>query len=339
LLLAFGIHYTAYSLAVGTVTADSWKDSHNQATRLVDRSNRLKGEDAQVRDEFKHTDEIGQHLVGNAGGRTRWMELLKAVNACLPVRKNLDDSNIADLVSRISHREELHVTNIDCQQIDDVSQWYSKVKEFEENVPAVGGTVSNQPVQPGSPEGPKGAGWIVSIGGYHYHNQQQHDPSFGPQQAQFVRNKLVNALRNGAVELPAGDSGKLESVTMQELGISHPVLVEVLCVPPRDVDVVIPGADTKVTDNAATPAAEPAAQFRPRLGGESGGFGGPGRMSETPVGAAASDATTITLRRYDFVVHFCWQPKSPAERQEAKKAAEIKRAAAEKANSAAPTKP
>ena len=333
LLLAFGVDYTAHSLAVGTVAADTWKESHNQAVQLLNQASRLKNEDAQVRGEFQSIDQIGQHLMGNAGGRTRWMELLKAINVCLPVRTKPDDSNVADLVTRISSREELHVTNIDCQQVEDVSQWYSTVKKFEETVPAAGETAPGQPGQPNSAEDPKGAGWIVRIGGYHYHNQRKHDPTFGSEEAQFVRNTLVDELRNGAVKLPAGEStkgesGKLESVTMQELGISHPVLVESLCKPVRDVDIVIPGADTKVTDAGTAPLAEPVGQLGPRAA----------RGPVAPaVAAAASDATTISLRRYDFVVQFCWQPTSPAERQEAEKAAEAKRAALEK--NAAPTKP
>jgi len=335
LLLAFFVQYLAYSLAVGTVAADTWKDSRTQASQLVAQASRLKNDDAQARSAFQSTNQIGQHLVGNAGGRTRWLELLKAVNVCLPTRKNRDDSNIADLVDRISSRKELHVTNIDSQQKEDLSECYAAVKRFEETAPAAAGTTPNPPDQPNPAGSPKGPGWIIRIGGYHYHNQRTHDPNFGSEEAQFVRDKLVNALRDGAVELPSGESGKLEMVTMQELGISHPALVDSLCVAARDVDVVIPGADIKVTDdNGAAPAPAPSPGpiilSRPRGGREP-------VVAAPPAGAAASEATTITLRQYDFVVLFFWQPKSPAERQEAKKAAAAKQTLLEK--NAVPAKP
>lgn len=366
LLLAFFVHYTFHSLAVATVAANTWKDSHSQASRLVDQANRLKTEDTQVRGEFQSIDQIGQHLVGNAGGRTRWMELLKTINECLPTRQKADDSDIADLVARISKRTELHVTNIDCQQVEDVAPWYATVKRFEDTASDAAGTPPAQSGQPNTPPGqqppqtglqntppgqapvqpspaaaqpeqtnpadePKGPGWIVRIGGYHYHNQRKHDPNFGPEEAQFVRNTLVDALRNGSIKLPSGESDKEESLTMQELGISHPVLVSSLCFPARDVEVVIPGAEIKVTDSAAVPGEGLAARPKSRMiGGEmpiarGRAPGMPIREPGMPAGGAASDSTSITLKQYDFVVQFCWQPKSATERQDAKKAAEAKK--------------
>ena len=58
----------------------------------------------------------------------------------------------------------------------------------------------------------------------------------------------------------------------------------------------------------------------------SGGHDGTGRpRKQAQALPAANDAaapSTIRLQRFDFVVQFCWQPKTPTERRDAKKAKE-----------------
>ena len=70
-------------------------------------------------------------------GRIRWLELLKAVNGCLPSdppRKAGDDAPAMP----IAERKELHITNLDCQQVEDVSQWYAGVKQWDTPVADAG---------------------------------------------------------------------------------------------------------------------------------------------------------------------------------------------------------
>lgn len=127
---------------------------------------------------------------------------------------------------------------------------------------------------------------------------------------QFVRNTLIDNILHGKVELPANTRGTLETISLKELGITHPVLVNPLRVYP--VQVVDPNADT----GAAAP-----------------GMGAPGPMgrmmdpgmgmpmpANPAAGAPAGPGTgnTITLQKFDFDVQFCWQPKTPSERHEAK---------------------
>ena len=84
---------------------------------------------------------------------------------------------------------------------------------------------------------------------------------------------------------------------MRELGISYPVLVtrETLLTPEELIDPIIQGRST--TGFTTIPG---------------GGMRG-GSSADLPPGV-------YRVRRFDFIVHFCWQPKSALERAAAKKA-------------------
>jgi type IV pilus assembly protein PilM len=286
LLLGCGISFGAYALAMNSVEASLWKSAAEQADSVIGQSNGLKSEANTTETSFKSTDQIGQHLVGNVDGRIRWLELMRAINQCLP-RDEKETSKIAD-------RNELHVRNLECQYSDDVSAWFSLAKQWYRgpDVAAQSGGASaetsstpaadpeaaapvaqssNQAGEQGNLVGPKGPGWIVKLEGYHYHNDAGDDSG-----AQFVRNTLINNLLNSKVELPDGEGG-MEKVSMQELGITYPVLVN-----PKKLE------DDQVDNQNASPE----------------------------VGKARVDTgEKIRLQRFDFDVQFCWQPKSPSERR------------------------
>ena len=329
LLLGLSVSYAAYSLAFGAVAVDVWKTPQDQARQLVAESNRLKNEDSQAHTNFESTDQIGQHLVGNVAGRVRWVELLKAINQCLPNgddTKPKDPSDFKDpnakekqlaLAEDIARRDELHITSIDCQQVDDPVSWYASVKQWDDaaassntkpddQMPAARGYGMPAPVNSMGTTGPKRPVWIVQITGYHYHNDDRVNDSMN-ESGQYVLNTLVDKLRNGDVKLPAGDHKGVETVAMKELGISHPVLVH-----PMDVkDWPEPNPNYEPPANAAGAAIGRREQADPGI-------------DRTRQPAAdddnASNPRTIKLRRFDFVVQFCWEPTTPQERREAKNA-------------------
>ena len=74
--------------------------------------------------------------------------------------------------------------------------------------------------------GPKGPGWVIEIGGYHFYNSAEDMSNWG---AQFVRNTLLKELENGEVELPVHDpqtgETRMESFKYKELGIEYPTIV------------------------------------------------------------------------------------------------------------------
>ena len=347
LLLGITINYLAYCLAQGTVEKKGvWEQPEQQADQLAARAGSLTGEKDQALNALKAADEIGKNLVGNVEGRIRWLELLKAINQSLPPYAPVKEEDPkVPIANRISEREQLHVTNLDCQQVEDVSQWYSALPEdvkkscwpvAADTPPAAGPTPPGGPTPVAGPipatgptppagaipaanpaadnpadaaSGPKGPGWIVRICGYHYHNADR--TNYG---AEYVRNTLIKQLRDGEVTLPT--RGGQEKVKLKDLGITCPVLIN----PSK------PYLE-QITDPNAEPENAPGGMGHPGL---EPGLGGMPR--NRPAGAGAGDLTganNIDLQRFDFVVHFCWQPKTPSERHNAQKTPEKTQTAAQ----------
>lgn len=318
LTLSCGVSFAAYSLPLRSVAPDVWKTVISRSQQVSSNSRNLQGNEQTAKTAFHDTDKIGQNLTTNVEGRLRWLELLRAINRCLPFEPPLKaDEKPLD----IPERNELHVTNIDCQYVEDVSNWYLESKKWESADPnAAKGVAPPQPglaqpgaAQPGDPNaapaGPTGPGWIIRLSGHHWHNENRNN-----QGAQFVRNKFIEELRTAKIDLPGADRKSLESVSMKELGVSHPVLVN----PERlyKVEVVNPNAVANT---------QPGGMGGMGRGGFEGEMGMGGPAPRRPMGAAGApggvDDGKILLKKFDFNVQFCWQPKTPSEREEAKKKA------------------
>ena len=164
-----------------------------------------------------------------------------------------------------------------------------------------------------------GAGWVIQLTGYHYHNSKSDRAN---QTGEFVKNTLIKNLEEGTVRLPDGENGELIDVPMQDLAISHVWLVR----------------DQKLRDEIIDPDAVLNASSASGMGGYGageggyGGAGGYGRGGEEGglvAGEEEAKSKLITLRRYDFIVQFVWQPRTRAEREEL--ALERERAAEEAA--------
>ncbi len=165
--------------------------------------------------------------------------------------------------------------------------------------PAPGPPDANAPGANGAEgeAGPQGEGWIVQLTGHHFHNPERAGTNQG---AQFVRDTLMTALHGNKVLLPIGDREGVELVSVKELGISYPVLVNLGIV--HEVELEDPNFDS---DEEGM--------------GEGAGMG---RTARGPGGAMGSGGTAarkmIKLRRFDFVVQFCWQLTPPTKRHDKK---------------------
>jgi type IV pilus assembly protein PilM len=300
-LLGCAVSYAAHSLALGGVDANTWKSAQDQAKSLKTTADNFSTADTTARGKFVESDQTGKHLVGNAEGRIRWLDLLAAINACLPTGED-PKPNIASkdketaLAEDIMRRRELHVTNLDTQQVDDPAGWIASVKAKEEKPAgsdAAAASADNSSAAPGA-SGTKRPTWLVQISGYHFHNSRNADRD--NQGAQYVRNTLLKALAQNEVKLPAVDGNGGEVVSMADLGISCPVIVNI-----GNID--------------DWPISDPNAESASAAGAGPGMMGGPG-------GDGAAAPKMIPLRRYEFVVQFCWRPTTPLERREIKKARE-----------------
>jgi type IV pilus assembly protein PilM len=295
LLLGCTLSFVSHSRVLATVENDAWTKAESEADRVEKWAAGLMSEYNAADSEFKSINQIGANLTGNVEGRLVWLELLTAINQCLP--SDPEDARPED----ISHRNELHITAIDCQKTDDLAAWFTVMKdrgwyeppaETELDVTAAAGAPASEEADgeaagadgaAGDEEiaGPSGPGWVVQLTGYHYHNFDVAGPAQG---AQYVRNTLIRNLHNQVIQLPkatiqegvgdepivilpTGENAESEEVTMGELGVSYATLVNPLIV--REVNVPNPEARPSMYDLA---------KRRPGLAGAAG------------VGAAAATA-------------------------------------------------
>ncbi|MCC6493024.1 MAG: type IV pilus assembly protein PilM [Pirellulales bacterium] len=159
-----------------------------------------------------------------------------------------------------------------------------------------------------APEEPlAGPGFVIQLTGFHYHNAEQTN-----QTRKFVQDTLLKSLEEGTVMLPDGvvdpqtGAPTLVEVPIKALGISRPWIVQ----------------DKPLVDEWIDPDAELLAE-----GSTGMGFGavlqGAAPMAAPEGGPGAEGAATtepksraFKVRRYDFVVQFCWQPKKRTQRRE-----------------------
>jgi len=346
LMLGCSISFAASSLRLSTVNAPAWEPAEQTATTTSGKASGYVTGFQKAQEEFDKWKAIGDSLVDNVEGRLLWLELLQAVNQCLPpydlalageaapAEPPEEAPKTADERAKaIARQETLHVTNIDAQYVEDLSTWFAAVTgagwyqpvetEADQAAPAAGGAPAEAPASgvpaaapaaaapaPGAPaagapaagapdagaapgaaqpggasgaaaggvaggtegaaEGPSGPGWIVRIQGYHYHNLRE----FGTRGvgASYVQETLVRKLATGKVILPTIDHKDKETVSMEELGVSCPVLID-----PRNF------YPHEIRDPWADPTLE-----REQM---------------------------LVVNRFDFTVHFCWTQTTPSERQ------------------------
>jgi len=237
-----------------------------------------------------------QYLLRVEDRRFQMLDMLRAVESLLP------RDEPGKTPESPAERRELHIDSIDCQYFPDLATWFIAVKEKWDEThpaeeadeeadeaaapqaadapPADAPPAEGEPAATG-PKGPTGPGWVIQMKGYHYHNEDHHKPE---ETAQFVRSTIVKGLlgEGDEVVVSAGPLGG-QTVPVPDLGIGYPVIVA--SSPVKPVTMPLEGVASGV---------QPAGP-RPEFAGQ------PNAEANRP----------LELRRYDFVLQFCWQPTVP----------------------------
>ena len=246
-----------------------------------------------------------QYLLRVEDRRFQMLDMLRAVESLLP------RDEPGKVPEGLGDRNELHIDRMECEWFPDLTRWFAGVEEkWAETHPAEDPSEeapSPADVEPAAPaideppptppgeavvsvaaDRPSGPGWVIEMKGHHFHNETHHKPH---QSVEFVRSTIIKNLlgkdsnaKKRVVQDEAGEdpqtvmvsTGPLagQLVDVSDLGIAFPVIVE-----------SSPVKTIQIPD--------------PRLGG-------PG---EQPVDKAKEK--TIDLKRYDFILQFCWQPRVP----------------------------
>ena len=322
-MLGLTFNYLSHVSAWSATDTDAMKAAERKAGELKTTAAGYKSRSAELRSAFDEIQRTGQELVSNVEGRMRWLELMKAIDAALPRDERLPEER-KETYEDISNRNELHIEAIDVQHFADLQGEYFTLtqKNYDESrgsssdaatddeADDTGGSgfASSTPAGTDSADGggadQSGAGWVIELTGYHYHNADRKNQS-----SRFVNNTLIEKLEAGTFELPTGENGELEKVPFADFGIFHPWLAY----------------GGRLWDEEIDPEGQ--------LGGSiprSRAFPEPGSEETTEV--VEEESKIIELKRYDFIVQFCWQPRTRLQRQEI---AEQRRLAEEQAAAAA----
>jgi type IV pilus assembly protein PilM len=283
----------------------------------------LSGRFSELTGKFNEISEIGHNLQSNIDGRLLWLELLKAIDATLPRDERPPEAR-KETAEDISHREELHITSMDCQYFDDVSVWFAGVKPWYDEAqksavsPAAGenagvddaaadagaapddayadGTspdgVSPDGMDSTAENGLTGPGWVIQLKGHHFHNGDDMRQNEG---LRFIQNTFFKNLKEGTVALPDGPNGELIDVPIVDLGISHAVVVTEN--PIDDVTYL----KEPVDESGGGQQRQGIRDFAPDVGDGTG---------------KDSASKTLRLREYDFTIQFCWRPQPRDQRRE-----------------------
>ncbi|REK17210.1 MAG: type IV pilus assembly protein PilM [Planctomycetota bacterium] len=248
LLLGITINFLGHWRAWNSVHPERFSAASSAADQASSMASSARSDYEAQKAKFEEIHAIGEGLVSNVEGRFLWLELIAALNQCLP------SDPPGERPEEIGQREEIHITGLDCEWYPDLATWYSSgigeriqaAKQAEQAPGSAGGADTASPdgqgvppesadpfgaaangagPGPGAPPGgtpdtgPTGPGWVIELRGYHYHNEDRR--RFG---AAFVRDTLVENLREKEVQV-LDRSGNPTTVPVSDLGISHPVIL------------------------------------------------------------------------------------------------------------------
>lgn len=307
------------------VKAPDWAGPLSTASSTKQSADGLESTRTSIRAAAETLVGVQKKLTDNVEGRLRWLELIKAIDAALPK----DASPREETAEAVMKRNELHITAIDNQFFADlateyftgVEPVYAVQPKYVPPAPAApAGAAAADPAAAAAVDalgegaaaapatGPTGPGWVVQLTGHHFHNADMSNDT-----GRFVVQTLLKNLAEGTVELPDGPGGELIAVPIKDLAISHAWIAADKSIDPNFM--IDPDAELY-----AEGGAPPQMAFELSDDDEGDDDKDEDKKSAAPpvidplTGQAATRA--FLVRRYDFVVQFCWQPKSRAERQE-----------------------
>ena len=339
-LLGCTINFAGHWAAWSSADPVRFESAFAKVKSAESQSRGFKSDHTAAKQKRERINQIGNNLVGNVEGRLRWLELFQAIDAALPSDppqvEAAHDVAAADPTKTteneekkkslpIDQRRELHIEAVDCERFEDVSVWRKTIEpKYNKDHGVADESESGEEDDMiyrgdadsfGTGDGmTSNSGWVIQLSGYHYYNADLRTRG-----AAFVHQTLLNELEEGSVRLPTGDNEEPEDVTMTDLGISFPVLIRAS----QLIDYPIPDREKIAELQNELAEEEKNADRNVR----------PGRQRTI----TQNITPTIPLKRCNFVVQFCWQPATRAERielAENRKLAEQQKAAELAANSA-----
>lgn len=297
----FALSAVGYGSVLRSVSPTKWKPAEDAVAAVKTLETTKKGEYTTVVTKVDEIKANSGKLIGDVSTRELWMELMRAVNECLPRDTDLDKLNEQD----VTKKNRIRITSMTTRKEADVATWYDAL-------PASAKKYMSKEDQAETAK-PTGKGYLVTLVGEHFHAPTKEDGSDG--RAGYVKETLLKNLQ----QWTAQQQGTPERVAVGQMGISHATIISA-----SYSDVPDPRTYTDVPEADENPLGNPAAGV-PGYEGEGAPFavnpalsaiaGGQNTGMPTDENGLPIESKYKPIEKTSFVVEFVWKPILPQDRK------------------------
>ncbi len=313
LLMGMSLHYgmtekswekTQDDLTVADVT---WSQALQAVQSMQSHRDDHVGKDETLKSKLNYLNVMGKEVSGNSERRLKWLEITKAINAAIPKIEYPGGKPPSPKELPLDERKDFHITQMETKFYEDLKKdWFTEklAKRYREEM-RNWAKITGRPLPEGfdTDQGPQGPGWVIELRGYHYYNSPK---NIGLEGSNHIRKYMTTSFMDTKVDLPVGTDANgtpiMESFTMQEMGVTYPLMLD---------------------DNRPKPTRVPNPDYDPEAARQA--------MLNNPAGGLTRpeddpnfEPPYLEVPKQEFVFQVVWQEKVLSERLAAKEEARKK---------------
>jgi type IV pilus assembly protein PilM len=318
LLVALALSTIGYAHVWGNVSKERFSSAESKADGFVSAKSGMKTayEGAKTKN-AAYRKELSDLVVAGSQ-RVPWLEVLKAVNECLPrdITMEQQAQDNPELKNRI------RILSITAKQYSDVGEWYKSLNETSKD--RLRSQKDGRKNPDDKEKGPTGPGFVFTLQGRHFHNEPDIEMRLVP----YVANTLLRNLKQWEVPqldpVQYGPTGVM--IPVRKIGITHATITDSR--PKRNVLFYKNGpgaAAARAAGGVSGDGPMPVARGGMRRGGEGTmaghgvgrgpRLGGPAKSKKPPVADPGNPDEIQQIPLTDFVIEFVWQDKPESKRE------------------------
>jgi type IV pilus assembly protein PilM len=238
LLVGFATHHAMLGQAYRPLRPALWQSAESSVSNVDKNSKDEFAKDEEFKGKLNLYKSVGVEVSKGAQQRLMCLELYEALEQAMQRDPVLMEKTPQERPYK--DRMEFHITSVEQMYFDSLANWYKPAlkQSYQEDLKSreqAGFAKIKRPADK-DPD-PTGPGWVIEIKGYHYYNGTEKK---GREGAAHVTNYLVEFLENGTAKLPGDKPGEEREVSMYDLGVRRPVLINRTAQPKRDFKVPNP---------------------------------------------------------------------------------------------------
>ena len=328
-----------------------WSEVGSQVDRNASQSSNFKKQDQEKFDQLAQINDINAQLIGSAYNKASWVELIAAVQQCLPRDERITGDEVNPMEIPFEDRDDIFVDFVETRYFGDLSEWYDKTKPVYDQ----------QFVEDGFDEvyrllAEKNAEQTNTVNEQETMASASTDTSYmdilmGKEPVKTVDEEEVSTSELAGpgyvIEIKAHHFHNSQDALREKM-LGRAFVLKTLVKNMIDNEILLPGADDEIEGGGMYKLADMGI-FYPTLVNVSlkpqpyvlkfSRLGVPGADGDQPedqagegqgdqqvdgeddvnIGTANLLPMTVRVKRYDFVVQFAWKPRAPFERYQVRK--------------------